>query len=483
MEPESGIRNPESRIREASPRAPRGGLCGAILLLLAGGCASGPAPAAPAGLRVGAAEVDITPPPGLRMSGYFHERLNTGTKDPLKAKAVVFEQGDTRAALVFCDLIGVPAGVSVRARGRIEQRTGIPAAHVGVAATHSHTGPLYYGPMHRILHDRAVAAHGKDPVAFDYAGFLTGRIAEAVEKARAALAPARLESGLAREPGLAFHRRFHMKDGSVRTNPGALNPDIVRPAGPIDPDVGLLLARGPKGPLALLSVYALHLDTTGGTEYSADFPFALERRLRDSMGAGFVSLFGAGTCGNINHVDVSRKTRPKADEIGTALAEAVLAEVPRLAPVAPSLAVANRRVEVPLRKHPVEEVELARKNVDKVGGRELPFLDQVRICSILHLQDLPPVLPLEVQAFRLGRDTAVVTLPGEVFVEHGLAIRHASPFRHTFVVELANDNPAYVPTREAFAQGGYEVVNSRIEPGGGEKLVEAALELLRQLKP
>jgi hypothetical protein len=453
-----------------------------VLLLFPAGCSSAAAPAA-SGLRVGAAEVDITPPKGLRMSGYFHERLNTGTKDPLKAKALVLEQDGVRIALVFCDLIGVPAGVALRAREAAERRTGIPAGHISVSATHSHTGPLYFGPMHRILHERAVAAHGKDPVAFDYGGFLAGKVAEAVAKAADALAPARLESGAVKEPGLAFNRRFHMKDGTVRTNPGALNPEIVKAAGPIDPDVGLLLARGARGPSALLTVYALHLDTTGGTEYSADYPFALERELRNAMGPDFASLFGAGTCGNINHIDVTTKTRRKADEIGTELSKAVLAEVPRLSPVVPSLAVANRRVEVPLQKCTAEEVERARADVGKVGGRDLPSLEQVRICTVLHLQDLPPVLPLEVQVFRIGRDTAIVTLPGEVFVEHGLAIKKASPFRHTLVVELANDNPAYVPTREAFAQGAYEVINSRVEPGGGEKLVEAAVGLLNGLRP
>jgi hypothetical protein len=474
--------NANNRRDAETRRTLRGCFSFAAVLLLTVGCSSTPAPI-PSGLRVGAAEVDITPPPGLRMSGYFHERLNTGTRDPLKAKAIVLDQGDVRAALVFCDLIGVPAGVALRAREAAEKRTGIPAAFISVAATHSHTGPLYSGPMHKILHDRAVRAHGKDPVAFDYGGFLVEKVAESVARANEALAPSRLESGFVKEPGLAFHRRFHMKDGSVRTNPGMMNPDIVKACGPIDPDVGLLLARGPSGPSALLTVYALHLDTTGGTEYSADYPFALERDLRTTMGPGFVSLFGAGTCGNINHIDVTTKTRRKADEIGTSLAKSVLAEVPRLAPVAPSLAVLNRRVEIPIQKCTVEEVERARLNVDKVGGKELPSLEQVRICTILHLQDLPPVLPLEVQAFRIGTDTAIVTLPGEVFVEFGLAIRKASPFKKTFVVELANDNPAYVPTREAFTQGAYEVVNSRVQPGGGEKLVETAIELLKELKP
>ena len=76
---------------------------------------------------------------------------------------------------------------------------------------------------------------------------------------------------------------------------------------------------------------------------------------------------------------------------------------------------------------------------------------------------------------------AIVTLPGEIFVELGLAIKRRSPFPNTFVVELANDNCAYVPTREAFAQGAYEVENSRIAPGGGEALVEEAVKLLQAL--
>jgi hypothetical protein len=90
--------------------------------------------------------------------------------------------------------------------------------------------------------------------------------------------------------------------------------------------------------------------------------------------------------------------------------------------------------------------------------------------------------PLEVQVFRLSRDVAIVTLPGEVFVELGLAIKSASPFATTLVIELTNDSPAYVPTKKAFAEGSYEIVNSRIQPGGGEQMVEAAIRLLKELQ-
>src|SRR3954466_11741567 len=92
-------------------------------------------------LKAGVAVVDITPPPGYRMAGYYSERRNTGTHDPLLAKAVVFQQGDVRAALVECDIVSMPAAVSSAARAQAEKSTGIPARQITVAATHSHTGP------------------------------------------------------------------------------------------------------------------------------------------------------------------------------------------------------------------------------------------------------------------------------------------------------------------------------------------------------
>jgi neutral ceramidase len=450
------------------------------ILLLAAGCASPGGPASEP-LRVGAAEVDITPPKGYRMSGYFYERLNTGIKDPLKAKAIVFEQGDTRAALVFCDLSGVPLSVTSRAREVAERRTGVPAARIGIAATHTHTGPLYFGAMAKILHERAAAAQGRDPQDFDYASFLSGKIAESIERAAATLRPGGLGAGIIEENGLSFNRRYHMKDGTVRTNPGSLNPEIVNAAGPIDPEIAILSVQAGGRRIAALTVFALHCDTTGGTEYSADYPYFLERELRASLGADFISAFGAGTCGNINHLDVTRKERRSAKDLGVALGQDVLSGLPKLTPVAPALAMRSSCVPVPLQTRTPDAVAFARANVARIGAQDTPFLDQVRIATTLHLEELPPVLSLEVQVLRLGRDTAIVTLPGEIFVELGLAIKRQSPFAHTFVVELANDNPAYVPTRAAFVQGAYEVENSRVAPGGGERLVEEALRLLKEL--
>jgi hypothetical protein len=440
-------------------------------------------------LKAGVATVDITPPIPYRMSGYFYERLSTGTKDPLQAKAIVFEQGGESVALVFCDLVGVPREVSTRARRQASEATGIPADHIAIAATHTHTGPLYFGSLHKHLHDRAVARSGKDQYeAIDYPAQLIEKIAAAIVAAKAGLKPVDLAAGYAREDRLAFNRRFFMKDGTVRFNPGEQNPDIVRPAGPTDPQVGIIsiVERSQRSPSSAIVSFAMHLDTVGGTEYSADYPKFLESALREDFGPGFTLLFGTGTCGDINHIDVRTRNRRTAADIGRLLAETTgeAIEGQSLTPIAePSLAVRTVIVDAPLQQFSDEERADARKKMELVGGRELPFLEQVRACSIMDLESrAADKLPLEVQVFRLGPEAAIVTLPGEVFVELGLAIKAGSPFKTTLVVELTNDSPAYIPTKKAFAEGSYEIVNSRVESGSGERLVETATRLLKELE-
>jgi hypothetical protein len=293
------------------------------------------------------------------------------------------------------------------------------------------------------------------------------------------------EAAVTQQHGLSFNRRFHMKDGTVRFNPGVLNPDIVRVAGPIDPDVNVVLFRdGQKAVTALVS-FALHLDTIGGTQYAADYPYYAERTLRETFGEDFVLLFGNGTCGDINHIDVTKKDRLKTDYIGQTLGRTVAAGLAQSKQIGkPSLAVGRAIVEVPIQKFTQAEIEQARKDMDKIGTSDLPFLDQVRAYKIMDVQARGgSAIPLEVQVFRLSGEVAVVGLPGEVFVDIGLAIKKASPFPMTLVIELCQDDPAYIPTRKAFAEGSYETVNSRIAPGGGEMMVEAAIKLLKDLSP
>jgi neutral ceramidase len=446
-------------------------------------------------LTVGLATVDITPPIGYRMCGYFSERPSTGTHDPLMAKAIVIRQGDTAYALVVCDLIGHDGRVTHAAREQAQKQTGIPAENITIAATHTHTGPLFAGSLRNHLHEVAKKANpeGRDPrETVDYPQQLTAKLVEAIERADKAREPARIASSIAKCDDLSFNRRFHMNNGTVQFNPGKLNPDIVRVAGPIDPDVGLLAIQDATGKLkASVSVFALHLDTVGGTEYGADYPYYLQQSLRREFGDEFLSVFGAGTCGDINHIDVRhdkpQKGQDEAKRIGEELAADVRPVLGKLEPSAsPQLEVRSTIVEYPLQGYTADELAAAKENMFKVGQRKLPFLEEVKACTTVELALLDArgdgLLRMEVQAVRLDEETAIVCLPGEVFVEIGLAIKRASPFKRTFVMELCNTTPAYIPTRKAFAEGSYETVNSRVQPGGGEALVDAAKKLLTDLK-
>jgi len=439
-----------------------------------------------AALTAGVAVIDITPPIGYRMSGYFRERLSTGVSNPLQAKAIVLRQGDQCAAMVFCDLIGLSLDVSSRARKLAAEKTGIPAENILIAATHTHTGPLYFGALRKHFHDLAVAKYGSDPrEKVDYPSELIAKIVKVIVEADTAAKPIHLGSGVTEQHGLSFNRRFHMKDGSVQFNPGVLNPNIVRPAGPIDPEVGIVFFREAESGKAIAAFvnFALHLDTVGGTKYAADYPFYLEQSLRETFGEDLVLLYGTGTCGDINHIDVTKKERLKTDYIGRTLAQTVQAKTGQLKAVAkPALAVRSELVQVPLQRYEPEKIAWARENIKKVGTRELSFLKQVEAYKILALEMRGgDNIPLEVQVFRLSRDVALVGLPGEVFVDLGLAIKRASPFATTLIMELCQDAPGYIPTKKAFAEGSYETVNSRIAPGGGEMMVKTAVRLLKKL--
>jgi hypothetical protein len=202
-------------------------------------------------LRVGVAETELTPPKGFPMAGYYHERLATGTHDPLKARAIVFRNGPTDAALVICDLTGIARDLAEEVRRRASGKTGIPAAHIVISATHSHTAPDYTRDLYEYLRKTSIRAENKQR----YAGRLIESIVEAITTAHDRAQPAIVAAGTARQKvPVSFNRRFVMKDGSVRTWMRLDDPNVVRAAGPIDPEIGMLLVRSAKGdrPLGLL---------------------------------------------------------------------------------------------------------------------------------------------------------------------------------------------------------------------------------------
>ena len=164
-------------------------------------------------LEIGSAEVDITPPVGHRMAGYFDERLATGVHDPLKAKALVLREGRETVALVFCDLVGLSLNVTTNARAQASARTGIPVSNIVMCATHSHTGPLFDDVRRYYFHQAAVAKEGKDSKeTIYYPTFLTERLVKVLVQAQRRLRPAELEAGIAKQENLTFNRRFWMRN-------------------------------------------------------------------------------------------------------------------------------------------------------------------------------------------------------------------------------------------------------------------------------
>jgi neutral ceramidase len=434
-------------------------------------------------LRVGAAQVVITPPVGMPMAGYYATRLMTGVHDDLHAKAIVIWSGDQRAALVACDLIGIPPAVVEEARQLIQASTGIPGENVMVSATHSHTGPLIPGGGAR---DGAYG--GSLEIARKYRMELPHKIAESVQIANSHLVPARAAFGRGREDSISFNRRFFMKDGSVGWNPGKLNPNIVKPAGPIDAGVPVVLLESVTGdPLATYVNFALHQDTVGGMEASADYAYTLSTLLGKLKGQGMLTLFTIGAAGNINHIDVKssapQKGHEEAARIGTILSGEVLKTYARLEPVRSSnVQILHRTVTLDLaRLEPGDEERAAAFARQLDAGATVKFLDTVfafRALDTAARHGTP--LDAEVQVIALGDQVAWVGLPGEIFTELGTAIKQASPFPLTIVAELAHGPVTYIPNAGAFAQGNYEVVSSRAAQGSGERLVAAAGQLLNE---
>lgn len=437
--------------------------------------------AAVAELRVGAGISKITPPPGAPMAGYYSNRSADGVHDDLWAKAIVLDVDGERAAIVACDIISLPRPIIDEARREIERDPGIAPGRVMISATHSHTGPVVLSGPTRYNLEGEMLRIGKE-----YAADLPKRIAAAVRQAAAALAPARVSAARGREDSLTFNRRYHMKDGTVGWNPGKLNPKIVRPAGPIDPDVPVVVFDALQGgSLAVHVNYALHLDTVGGTQYSADYPYTLWRLLREARGADLLTLFTIGCAGNLNHIDVRWADRQKGHEeaarIGAVLAGTVLKTMkrPEALPVG-TLRTGTAIVKLPLAPLRPEDVEWAKRITPTYGTpHAAPFLDLVRAFKFTDVaaRNGAP-FEAEVQVIALGTQLAWVGLPGEIFTELGLAIKTASPFRYTVVSALANGSLGYIPDRKSYPEGAYEVESARCAAGSGEMLVDAAVRLL-----
>ena len=460
-----------------------------FLVAVTSGLTKGGANLRAAEFRAGAAQVDITPQEGAPMAGYYQFRAVQGVRDKIFSKALVVEQDGVRAAFVVVDLISTTRAMVEEARKLIAAQHGIPPDRVMISATHTHTGPqLIRGSMMDQL------TRVNTPPGQAYGAQLPVLVAKSVGDAVAKLTPAKASAAVGRAEGISFNRRAIGKDGSLIWQPGPGDRRVLKPAGPVDPDLGLLVVEALEtrsAPLATYVNFAMHPTSIGGgTRISADFPGALCRILTERRGKGtdMVAIFANGCCGNINHNNymdnVPRKTgTEEANRLGTALADSAERAWPQLTPLTVrALRAKSTVVTLPRRTFTEAQIQhakdvVSRMETDKPGT--VVLAEAFCTLDTVNLKDKP--LQAEVQVITFSDDLAVVSMPGEIFVELGLAIKAGSPFKHTFIAELANGSLGYIPNREAFPQGSYEVVSSRAEVGSGERLVETALALLKGL--
>lgn len=431
--------------------------------------------------RVGAARVDITPADGTPLGGFYKFRGSAGVLDPLFAKTIVMEKDGVHAVIVVLDLSGTVRPVVAAARAEIQKQCGIEGDHVLISGTHTHSGPQQ--PRESMM-DEITKVNSPPGVA--YMSALPGKIAESVKLAKANLQPVGMRVVAGRAEGISFNRRV-LREGVKEAlwQPQKFNPATDRPAGPVDPEVGVLVFEAADKPVASLLNFAMHPTSVGGgVKISADYPGVFTRLVSERHGAEMISVFANGCCGNINHNDYFNGKRRSTLELGTALADAVDAAWPQLAVSQPfKPRVLSEQVTLQRRKFTPEQIakakDMAANMLTKNFGT-VPMAETVCILETLDKQDKP--LLAEVQVIAVSEEVAVVALPGEIFVELGLALKKASPFKHTFIAELANGSVGYIPNREAYPQGNYEIVSARGEAGSGEKLVETALRLLKQAK-
>jgi hypothetical protein len=452
--------------------------------------------------KAGFSETDITPEIGMEAPGGYGKVYHKSIHDPCKVRASVFDDGKSRVAIVGVDALGIRRETVVKVRKAIEERTGIPAGSILIGASHSHSS----GPMSMIM-----------PGEFDHATPLVQRLAyeestnvdpkylarveealiDAVCSAHDHRVEARAGVGKGSESTVAYNRRFLMKDGRAVTHPGLGNPDIVEPAGPVDPDVGVIGAWDAKDPNKLLGCivnFACHATTSPGG-ISANYICYLEKVIQGYYGKEAVVVFLASASGDITQVDNrSPFVYPRGEhwaqivggKVGAEALKVLLTIEPGpLAPVEARSKVWKIQRRVPSAQRVEKCLAIVQGDRKQVDATEWTFAKEIVLLDAL--LEKQPAAEVEVQAVQVG-PAVFVTSPAEYFCRYGLEIKEASGFPFTFPVSLANGCVGYVPTEDAFGPhgGGYETrltSYSNLEITAGSQMRDAGIELARHLKP
>jgi len=444
-------------------------------------------------LHVGFARVNITPARGTPVAGYYNIRLADRVLDELEASAVAFAFDDVKALLISVDIAGIYETVVTPMRREISRVTGVPFEGVMVSCTHTHTGP----DINKDILPKVQA---------EYAAFLTKRLCDASVFALADLKPARMGWAVGHAPNISFVRRFRMKDGSSRTNPGVGNPDIVSPIGEVDERVGVVRFDREGGETVVLANFGTHPDVVGGCNISADWPGFARRTVEKAIDNTRCVLLN-GAQGDVNHINVApapgmlNDLEPDFDDVmrgygharfmGRTVAGAVLQVYDKVnyVPV-DGLCAMQQVIHCPSNMPKPEELPLARRyNELHQAGRdeEIPFEGMMLTTVVaeaermLQLEHGPESFALPMSALTIG-DIALVGIPGEPFTAIGRALKEAEGWQLVMPLCITNGYEGYFPTMEAYLEGGYEARSSIFKAGIAEAVSGAGLEMLHTIR-
>ena len=444
-------------------------------------------------LKIGYARVNITPPMGVNIAGYYQERIADGVLDELEACAVAVSSGDSTAIIITIDHCGLSKAYLNEWRANVAEATGVAPEAVFIHTTHTHTGPVLY-------------KNHKNPLTEQYEIFLKSRVRDVAVFAVADMKPAKMGIGVSEAKNVAFIRRYRMKDGSAKTNPGVNNPDIVAPIGITDESVSVVRFDREGAETVVIANFANHPDVVGGNKISADWP-GMTRRFVEQAIDNTKCIMLNGAQGDVNHVNVHPKAGDFNDmfndfdgcsrgygharHIARVVTGAVLSVYDKVEYIdADSVKYTQKIVEIPSNKPDPKDLPLAHKYNDlHKAGRddEIPYTAMMLTTVVaeagrmVRLENAPDTFPMIFSAISIG-DVAFFGIPGEPFNGVGRGLKAAEGWKMVIPCCNTNAKEGYFPMIDSYMEGGYEASGSNFKAGTAEKIIEEGKSILATLR-
>lgn len=417
------------------------------------------------GLQAAFKAVDITPDQAQPSSNGKKRDRNYPIYDPLKARILLLQDGEQAAAVIAVD--GFELGI------RFDEKVAAALQARGIAPFPTLFCPSHIGSTPISNYGAYIMIFAQDLIIENYEDEITARIADGIQDAFEMLVPVRMASRGGHAPDVCYNRRFIKPDGTVHMvfNRQEAPPEPEWIEQGKDDEVSVLrfddLSGEAIGAFINFGCHALcSTDKYGGI--SADYP----RYVADVFGevAGLPIVFAQGGLGDVVPIE---RDGLAARRVGRSVGAQALYVFEQIEPkYTPTMETHIRELEIPARRIP-EEPEEMRFNFKAMHNRYHRFLYE--------WYEQNPTIRYPIKVVTLG-DTALIHMPGELFHDTVLAIKDASPFRYTVVISRPTREVAYVPTPEAFDQGGMEPNLAAIAPSSEPLIRQAAIDLLAGLR-